>query len=160
MYSHINGLECQPMPPVIYFSHSQRIKHKSGVSVSTFEDVLEYGKTLLLTSLGDDMDRDVLTTFRLKSWNGVQLLLKEERHEDAKQYIICFCRQENEVTRDGKTTKKFAYDKKYSVMENKDDRCLHCGNKCCIKYMYLGLENTLRNWFTIKLCVQICLDTV
>lgn len=74
--------------------------------MSSFEDVLEYGKTLLLTSLGDDVDRDVLTTFRLKSWNGVQLLLKEEHHEDAKQYIICFCRQENEVTRDGKTTKK------------------------------------------------------
>lgn len=31
-----------------------RIKHKSGVSVKTFEEVLEYGKTLLFTSLGDD----------------------------------------------------------------------------------------------------------
>ena len=82
------------------------------MSVSTFEDVLEYGKTLLFTSLGDDVDHDVLTTLWLKSWNAVQLLLKEERHEDAKQYIICFCRQENEVTRDGNTTKKFAYDKK------------------------------------------------
>ena len=115
---------------------------------------------ILFTSLGDDVDRDVLTTFQLKSWNGVQLLLKEECHEDAKQYIICFCRQENEVTRDGKITKKFAYDKKYSVMENKDDRCPHCGDKCYIKYMSLGLENKLRDWFTIKLCVQICLDTV
>ena len=101
-----------------------RIKHKSGVSVSTFEDFLEYGKTLLFTSLGDD----------------VQLLLKEEGYEDAKQYFICFCRQEKEVTRDGKTTKKFVYDGKYSVMENKDSRCPHCGNKGYIKYMYLGLR--------------------
>lgn len=62
-----------------------RIKHKSGVSVSMFEDVLEYGKTLLFTSLGDDVDGDILTTSLLKSWNDVQLLLKEEGYEDAKQ---------------------------------------------------------------------------
>ena len=61
-----------------------RIKHKSGVSVSMFEDVLEYGKTLLYTSLGDDVDGDILTSL-LKSWNDVQLLLKEEGYEDAKQ---------------------------------------------------------------------------
>lgn len=62
-----------------------RIKHKSRVSVSMFEDVLEYGKTLLFTSLGDDVDGDILTTLLLKSWNDVQLLLKEEGYEDAKQ---------------------------------------------------------------------------
>lgn len=50
-----------------------------------FEDVLEYGKTLLYTSLGDDVDGDILTTSLLKSWNDVQLLLKEEGYEDAKQ---------------------------------------------------------------------------
>ena len=77
-----------------------RIKHKSGVSVSTFEDVLEYGKTLLFTSLGDDVDGDILSTLWPKSWNGVQLLLKEEGYEDAKQYFICFCREEKEFTRD------------------------------------------------------------
>ena len=124
-----------------------RIKHKSGVSVSTFEDVLEYGKTLLFTSLGDDVDRDILTTLWPKSWNDVQLLLKEEGYEDARQFFVCFCREEKEVTRDGKTTKKFVYNRKYSVMENKDDRCPHCGNKGYIKYMYLGLENKLKNWF-------------
>lgn len=127
-----------------------RIKHKSGVSVSTFEDVLEYGKTLLFTSLGDDVDHDILTTLWPKSWNDVQLLLKEEGFEDAKQYFICFCREEKEVTRDGKTTKKIVYDGKYSVMENKDSRCPHCGNKGYIKYMYLGLENKLKNWFRNK----------
>ena len=62
-----------------------RIKHKSGVSVSTFEDVLEYGKTLLFVSLGDDVDRDILITLWPKSWNDVQLLLKEEGSEDARQ---------------------------------------------------------------------------
>lgn len=95
-----------------------RIKHKSGASVSTFEDVLEYGKTLLFTSLGDDVDSDILSTLWPKNWNDVQLLLKEEGYEDAKQYFICFCREEKEFTRDGKTTKKFVYDGKYSVMEN------------------------------------------
>lgn len=55
------------------------------------------------------------------------VVLKEEGYEDAKQYFICFCCEE------------FVYDGKYSVMENKDDRCPHCGNKGYIKYMYLGL---------------------
>ena len=50
-----------------------------------FEDVLEYGKTLLFTSLGDDVDGDILTTSLLKSWNDVQLLLNEEGYKDAKQ---------------------------------------------------------------------------
>ena len=77
----------------------------------------------------------------------MQLLLKEEGYEDARQYYICFCRGEKEVTRDGKTTKKFVYDGKYSVMENKDDRCPHCGNKGYIKYMYLGVENKMKNSF-------------
>ena len=84
--------------------------------MSTFEDVLEYGKTLLFTSLGDDVDGDILSTLWPKSWNDVQLLLKEEGYEDAKQFFICFCREEKEFTRDGKTTKKFVYDGKYSVL--------------------------------------------
>ena len=67
-----------------------RMKHKSGVSVNTFEDVLEYGKTLLFTSLGDNVDGDILSTLWPKSWNDVQLLLKEEGYEEAKQYFICF----------------------------------------------------------------------
>lgn len=48
-----------------------RIKYKSGVLVSTFEDVLEYGKILLFIFLGDDVDRDILITLWLKSWNDV-----------------------------------------------------------------------------------------
>ena len=123
-----------------------RIKHKSGGSVNTFEDVLEYGKILLFTSLGDDVDGDILST--LWPRNEVQLLLKEEGYEDAKQYFICFCREERKFTRDGKTTKKFVYDWKYSVMKNKHDRCSHCGNEGYIKYMYLGLENEVKNWFS------------
>ena len=62
--------------------------------MSMFKDVLEYGKTLLFTSLGDDVDGDILSTFWPKSWNDVQLLLKEEGYEDAKQYFISFCREE------------------------------------------------------------------
>ncbi|KAK2549163.1 hypothetical protein P5673_030544 [Acropora cervicornis] len=61
---------------------------------------------------GDDVDSDILSTLWPKSWNDVQLLLKEEDYEDAKQYFICFCREEKEFTRDGKTTKKFVHDGK------------------------------------------------
>ena len=39
-----------------------RIKHQSGASVRTFEDVLEYGKKLFFLSLNEDVDVEVLTT--------------------------------------------------------------------------------------------------
>lgn len=48
-----------------------RIKYKSGVLVSMFEDVLEYGKILLFIFLGDDVDGDILIILLLKSWNDV-----------------------------------------------------------------------------------------
>lgn len=48
-----------------------RIKYKSGVLVSIFEDVLEYGKILLFIFLGDDVDGDILSILWSKSWNGV-----------------------------------------------------------------------------------------
>ena len=102
-----------------------RIKNHSGVSVKTFEDVLEYGKNQLFTSLREDVDVEILTTLWPKSWNDVQLLLKEKGFEDAKEFYICFCHDEKELTRDGKSTKKFVYNGKYSVMENKHDKCSH-----------------------------------
>ena len=37
----------------------------------------------------------------------MQLLLKEEGFEDAKEYIICFCRTEKVITRNGKTHTEF-----------------------------------------------------
>ena len=37
------------------------IMENIGVSVKTFEDILEYGKSMLLTSVGDDVDVDILT---------------------------------------------------------------------------------------------------
>ena len=49
---------------------------------------------VLLTEIDDDVDGDILTTSLLKSWNDVQLLLKEEGNEDAKQQFICFCHEE------------------------------------------------------------------
>lgn len=39
-----------------------RIKHQSGASVRTFEDVLEYGKKLFFLSLNEDVDVEALTT--------------------------------------------------------------------------------------------------
>ena len=57
------------------------------------------------------------------------------------------------MTRDGNTTKKFVYDGKYSVVEN---MCPHCGNTGYIKYMYLGLENKVKNWFRNKtMCTKM-----
>lgn len=127
-----------------------KIKHDSGVSVKTFEDVLEYGKSMLFTSLSEGVDVDILTTLWPKNWHDVQLLLKEEGYEDAKEYFICFCHQEKKFTRDGKTTNKLIYDGKYSVLKNKDDTCPHCGGAGYMKYLYLGLESKVKNWFRNK----------
>lgn len=41
-------------------------------------------------------------------------------------------------------------------MENKYDKCFYCGNEGYIKYMYLGLENKVKNWFRSKImCIKM-----
>lgn len=104
----------------------------------------------LFKSLCEDVDVEILTTLWPKSWNDVQLLLKEEGFEDAKEFYICFCHDEKELTRDGKSTKKFVYNGKYSVMENKHDKCSHCRCAGYLKYLYLGLGSKVKNWFRNK----------
>lgn len=127
-----------------------KIKHTSGVSVKTFEEILQYGKNMLLASQSSEVDLDVLSTLWPKTWNEVQKLLKDNGYEGVKEYFICFCRKEKQYTRDGQTKKKFVYDGKYSIMENKKDKCPHCGNYGYIPYMYLGLESKVKNWFRNK----------
>ena len=101
----------------------------SGSSVKTFDDILRYGKTMLYTLIDGNVDLDVLSTMWPKNWNDVQLLLKEEGFEDAKEYIICFCRTEKVITRNGKTHTKFVYSGNFSIMDSKGACCTHCGNK-------------------------------
>ena len=132
-----------------------KIKRDSGASIGTFEDILEYAKKLLLSSLHNEtIDRDILTTLWPKSWNDVQSLLREEGFEDARQYYICICRQEKVV--DGDSGPKYSYTGKYSVMENKDDLCMNCGKKHYLTYYYLGLNSKVKNWFRSKnLCEKM-----
>jgi hypothetical protein len=125
-----------------------KIQKDSGVSIKTFEDILENGKKLLLDSCSLDeklLDRDILTTLWPKSWNDVQKLLKEEGYSDAKEYFICFCYYEKSTR--SSSASKIKYNGKYSVMENKNDMCRHCGKQGFITYYYLGLENKVKNWF-------------
>lgn len=131
-----------------------RIVKESGSSCQTFEDILNYGKTLLLASRdSENIDREILLTLWPRNWNSVQKLLKEEGYEDAKLLFICICRNEKEQTRNGKTSKKFVYSGKYSILENKDDLCIHCGKKGYLKYYYLGISTKVKNWFkNVDMC--------
>ena len=119
----------------------------SGVSVKTFEDILEYGKTMLLTFTGDDFDVDILGALWPKNWNAIQALLKEEGFDDVKEHYICICRENITFTRNGKTNTKYHYKSKWSTMQSKDELCPHCGKKGYIKYYYLGLNAKVKNWF-------------
>ena len=84
------------------------------------------------------------------------LKLKEEGFEDAKEYIICFCRIEKVLTRNGKTHTKFVYSGNFSIMDSKGACCTHCGNKGYLKYYYLGLESKIKNWFkTEPMCKKM-----
>ena len=127
-----------------------RIMHQSGALVRTFEDVLEYGKKLFFLSLNEDVDVEVLTTFWPKSWNDLQLLLKEQGYEDVKEFFVCFCFEEKEITKDGKTSKKTVHHGTYSIMDSKQGKCPYCGNAGYIKYLYLGLKSKVKNWFRNK----------
>jgi len=124
-----------------------RIKYESGTSVKTFTDVLEYGKNLLFTSLDDDVDMDILLALWPKNWNDVKRLLREEGYEDPKEFYICFCSEEREFKRNGETTKRTVYLGTWSIMQNQNDKCSHCGNTGSIKFLYLGLETKVKNWF-------------
>ena len=81
------------------------IMEDCGVSIKTFEDILEYGKTMLLTFVGDDVDVDILSALWPKNWNAVQSLPKKEGFDDVKEYYICICRENKTFTRSGKTHK-------------------------------------------------------
>ena len=76
--------------------------------------------------------------------------MKEEGYEDAKQYHVCICRKEKRTETDSGISKNYSYSGKYSVMENKDDLCPHCGDKGYLTYYYLGLESKVKNWFRDK----------
>lgn len=131
-----------------------RIVKGSGSSCQTFEDILNYGKTLLLASHNsDNIDREIVLTLWPRNWNSVQKLLKEEGYEDAKLFYVCFCWNEKEQTRNGKTSKKIVYTGNYSILENKDDLCIHCGKKGYLKYYYLGMSTKVKNWFkSVDMC--------
>ena len=133
-----------------------KIKRDSGVAIGIFEDILEYAKRLLLSTLDSEtIDRDILTTLWPKSWNDVQSLLREEGFEGAKKYYICICRQEKRVHRDSGES-KYSYSGKYSIMENKNDVCTHCGNEGYLTYYYLGLSSKIKNWFrSTTLCERM-----
>lgn len=77
--------------------------------------------------------------------------MKEEGFDDVKEYIICFCRIEKVIIRNGKIYIKFFYSGNFSIMDNKDVCCIYCGNKGYFKYYYLGLESKIKNWFKIEL---------
>lgn len=128
---------------------AMNIMEDSGASVKTFEDILDYGKKMLFTSVGDDIDVDILSTLWPKNWNAAQLLLKQEGFSDVKEYYICICRENKEMTRNGKTTTKYQYSRNCSILESKSDLCPHCGKPGYIKYhyMYLGLNEKVKNWF-------------
>ena len=67
-----------------------KIMDESGSSIKTFDDIFIYGKKLLCTLIGGSVDLDVLSSMWSKNWNEVQLLLKEEGFEDAREYFSLF----------------------------------------------------------------------
>ena len=67
-----------------------KIMDESGSSIKTFDDILIYGKKMLHTLIDGSVDLDVLCTMWSKNWNEVQLLLKEEGFEDAREYFSLF----------------------------------------------------------------------
>ena len=126
------------------------IMDNSGASINTFEDILDYGKSMLFESISSDIDVDILLELWPKDWKAVQSLLEEQGYSDAKEYHICICREEKEVRRCGKTSVKYVYSRNWSVMSSKDELCPHCGSRGYIKYYYLGLSSKVKNWFKTK----------
>lgn len=123
------------------------VDNSTGASIKIFEDILSYGRTMLFTNLDPEIDEDILASLWPKSWSEVQSLLKDEGFTDPKEYYICICRDETSFTRNGKTTKKYKYSRKWGIMESKYELCPNCKKCGYIKYYYLGLHEKLKNWF-------------
>ena len=94
------------------------IMDNSGASIKTFEDIVAYGKAMLLESISSDIDVDILLALWPKDWKALQLLLEEQGYSDAEEFYICICREEKEVRRCGKTSVKYNYSHSWSVMSN------------------------------------------
>lgn len=68
-------------------------KNGSNYSCQTFENVLNYGKTLLLASHNSEnnIDREIVLTLWPTNWSSVQKFLKKEKlYEDAKLFLFAF----------------------------------------------------------------------
>ena len=90
-----------------------KINSDSGISIGTFEDILEYAKKLLLSTHDNKaVDRDILITLWAKTWNDVQYMLKKEGYDRAKQYYICICCQQKAVDANSGTP-KYSYSGKH-----------------------------------------------
>ena len=125
------------------------IMDNSGASINTFEDILDYGKAMLLESISSDIDVDILLELWPKDWNQSNHFLRNR--------VILMLRsitfasvEKRKRYRCGKTSVKYVYSRNWSVMSSKDELCPHCGSSGYIKYYYLGLNTKVKNWFKTK----------
>ena len=123
-----------------------RIVKESGSSYQTFEDILNYGKTLLLAGHNSgNIDREILLTLWPRNWNSVQNLLKEEEYKDAKLLFICICRNEKNKQEMEKLLRNMC------TLEN--TASWRIGMTCAftvkkkgyLKYYYLGISTKVKN---------------
>ena len=111
------------------------IKTKSGFSIKTMEDLLEWGKEIFSKNNNETYD-----TWP-SSWEHVLHILEEIGFNNPKLYFICLNSDHPCV---------------FGLMESKRDLCPHCGNPGNIPYYYLSVLDKVKRWFSSqKMCEKI-----
>ena len=121
---------------------AMKIKDDNGCSIKVFEEIMAFGKKLLLSKYSE-IDKEKVDSLWPQSWTQIQKLLKNHGYEDAEEYFICFCSKTKVV---GTETKVF-YTGDWDIMKSENQTCQHCGGKGYIHYHFLGLNSKIKNWF-------------
>lgn len=101
------------------------MKGQNGLSITSFEELLRWGKDLHCHNNGEA--RDLWPS----SWIEVKDFLEQLGFRDPKLYWICL---------------DSSHPCLYGLMQAKDQPCPHCGNQGTIPYYYLSLADKVQRW--------------
>ena len=105
------------------------MKDQMAISIQHFEDLLCWGKDLYLKN-NNAAENNVPTLWPSK-WDEVCSLLENIGYSTPKLYWVCL---------------DSSHPCLYSLLENKEDCCPHCGKHGSIPYYYLSITNKVKRW--------------
>lgn len=105
------------------------MKDQMAISIQHFEELLDWGKKLYFKN-NSATDNNAYAMWPSK-WDEVCSLLENIAYSTPKLYWVCL---------------DSSHPCHYSLLENKEDHCPHCGKHASIPYYYLSITNKVKRW--------------